>query len=704
LLRRGTAPVSTLRQVATARPGPGPHARHLAGLDGIRALAVLGIFAFHAGLSSVPGGFYGVDTFFVLSGYLITSLLLTEWEGTGWIKLERFWGRRARRLFPALLLLLGGIGVVMVVAPRVLATPHMLGDALSTIVYVSNWYSIHGGVNYFAAAAQPSPLLHTWSLAIEEQFYLVWPLIVLAVLTLGTKGRGRRSRLLDPVAQRRKRLQVLFLLASSGALASALWMAHLAPDGYTTRAYYGTDTRAQALLIGAALATGLLLWKSRLETPGVRRLAGPLALVGLAGTGVLWATTNELSVFAFRGGFLVGGLAAGLVVSGAVLAPRGLAVRLLEIPPLPALGRISYGVYLWSWPVLLVMSPSRLHWGTYPLLAGRLGVTVAIAGLSAHFVEGPIRRGALSRRRSLVAAPAAAAMAVGLVFAGTLVPVGASSLPPPAKLVTSSVRPLTKVLVVGDSVAGSLGVGLSRAGAEAGVQVVNEGIPGCSLSMRGPQIKVLYYAVRPTSPCGPGDPDPLLAQWQKWVDAYNPDVVAYVARGETFDQEEAAGGPEENLGQAGFDSFVEQQYRQAIAVLGSRGATVVLMTTPYYDSGHSPSGAAWPEDDPGRVLSDDRLIRLAAGAPGPTDGQAAYVFDLNGLVSPGDHFDASVDGVTLRCTDGVHFTPAGGEFVGRQLVPLLAQLGRAHRLVSSSGAWPGPLPPATPAWYGALPC
>ncbi len=163
---------------------------HIRGLDGIRALSVLAIIAFHTGLNSVPGGFYGVDSFFVLSGFLITSLLVREWSGSGTIRLRRFWAGRARRLLPALFLLVAVIGIVLAVVPSVLATPHIVGDALSTMFYFSNWYSIHNGVTYFSLSTQPSPLLHTWSLAIEEQFYLVWPLVVLGVLKLGTTRRA----------------------------------------------------------------------------------------------------------------------------------------------------------------------------------------------------------------------------------------------------------------------------------------------------------------------------------------------------------------------------------------------------------------------------------------------------------------------------------------------------------------------------------
>jgi peptidoglycan/LPS O-acetylase OafA/YrhL len=143
-----------------------PTLGHIRGLDGIRALSVLAIIAFHTGLQSVPGGFYGVDSFFVLSGFLITSLLLKEWGCSGTIELRRFWAGRARRLLPALFVLVAVIGIVLTVVPQLLQTPHLLGDALSSVFYVSNWYSLHGGVTYFSLSSQPSPLLHTWSLAI----------------------------------------------------------------------------------------------------------------------------------------------------------------------------------------------------------------------------------------------------------------------------------------------------------------------------------------------------------------------------------------------------------------------------------------------------------------------------------------------------------------------------------------------------------
>ena len=742
---------------ANAR-GARPTLGHIRGLDGIRALSVLAIIAFHTGLNSVPGGFYGVDSFFVLSGFLITSLLVKEWGGTGTIRLRRFWAGRARRLLPALFLLVAVIGIVMAVVPRVLATPHILGDALSTVFYFSNWYSIHGGVTYFSLSAQPSPLLHTWSLAIEEQFYLVWPLIVLGVLKLGTTRRARRvggrpvevlgggSLVLlsappawrDPEWVRRRRLHVLFGVACLGSLASAVLMALLAPDGYTTRAYYGTDTRAQALLVGAAVAIGLTLWREGSRRRWFTRLASVLAVSGVLGTAALWATTSETSTFAFSGGFLVASLAAGAVVLGCATAPRSLVVRLLELPPLPQWGRISYGVYLWYWPVLLVMTGQRLHWGVYPLFLARVGITVAIAAISYDLVEMPVRRGALRHWRSWVAAPIGAAAAIGAVFISTLVPVGATELqgtqitvassqsttatavpgqvtasdPTPTTTVPSYLTPAlaptdvtkpVKVLLIGDSIAGTLGVGLAQEARQDDVQILNEGTPGCSLSMQT-QIRVLWYTVAPDAPCDVDhNPGSLLDTWRRWVDAYNPDVVVYLARGETFDQ--VIGGQWQNLGQADFDSYVESRFRQAVAVLGSRGASVVLLTSPYYDSGVSPTGAPWPEDDPARVDADNEAMReVADTAPAGADGSRVYVFDLSAVVSPERAFTASVGQVNVRCSDGVHFTRSGGIYVGLRLAPELAAIGQAHAAASPGGAWPGPLPPSSPSWFPSLPC
>jgi hypothetical protein len=343
----------------------------------------------------------------------------------------------------------------------------------------------------------------------------------------------------------------------------------------------------------------------------------------------------------------------------------------------------------------------------------------------------PIRRGALSHWRSWVAAPLGAAAAVGAVMASTLVPVGATGLPdatgstttttaaPGAPPTTTSTfvpvptamspemptvartRPV-KVLLLGDSIAGSLAAGLAQYESNDNVEIVNEGIPGCSLAM-DQQIKVLFYTLPPGLPCAAGDPSALMTQWKKWVDEYNPDVVLYLARGETFDQEHD--GAWVDIGQPSFERYIQSRFREAVNVLGSRGATVVLMTTPYYSSGVSPAGTIWPEDTPSRVVLDNQTIdRVATSMTSGPAHNPVYVFNLNALVSPGAHYDENLGPVNLRCNDGVHFSRPGGVFIGLQLLPDVAELGQAHAAASPTGAWAGPLPSSTPPWYQKLPC
>src|SRR5580658_423371 len=235
------------------RPASPVSLEYLPALDGIRGVAVVAVIATHT-VATIPGGFLSVDVFFALSGYLITSLLIAEWRQTDTISLGGFWSRRARRLLPALFLMLTAVGAGAALWPQIFGSPALRGDTLATVFYVANWHFIADHTNYFnyfLAASRPSPLLHTWSLAIEEQFYVVWPIVVLAVLTLRRpRGRGAEPEGVagdagagdagvgDAAAgdagagdAHRRRLGVLFAIAAAGAAASALWMAWLTHTG-----------------------------------------------------------------------------------------------------------------------------------------------------------------------------------------------------------------------------------------------------------------------------------------------------------------------------------------------------------------------------------------------------------------------------------------------------------------------------------------
>ena len=354
--------------------------RYLPGLDGLRALAVLGVIAYHLQLGFAPGGLLGVDLFFVLSGYLITGLLVAEWQENGGIGLRNFWLRRARRLFPALFIML------IVVVDWVTLYDHaqlaaLRYDLAASMVYVSNWWFIFHHVSYFASFGPPSPFGHLWSLAVEGQFYLLWPLLLL----LGLRYLPRRGLLIG--------------LTLAGATASALAMAVLYhPGSDPSRVYYGTDTRAFTLLIGAALA---LAWPGEklCGQASTRRLPG-LDLAGCAGLiivlAMIWGT-NQYETFLYRGGLVLLSAAAAILVA-ALAHPASRLGRILGWEPLRWLGERSYGIYLWHYPVIALTSPAVNTSGVSLVRAAlQVAASIALATLSWRFVEEPIRRGALEK-------------------------------------------------------------------------------------------------------------------------------------------------------------------------------------------------------------------------------------------------------------------------------------------------------------------
>jgi peptidoglycan/LPS O-acetylase OafA/YrhL len=362
---------------------------HLPALNGLRAVAVAGVVAYHLQLSWASGGYLGVDLFFVLSGFLITTLLLEEWVGSGRIKLSAFWARRAKRLLPALFLVVAALGLYLMLnawlggpgANGLVDLSTLRGDAIATLLYVNNWHAIFAGQSYFAQFSAPSPLQHTWSLAIEEQFYLVWPLVLIFLL-----GRARRSR--------RSWRGIGVVVAIGLGLLSAVLMAVLfTPGTDPTRVYYGTDTRLFDLMAGATIA--FIVAARPQPNPSARRalhLAAPLAAAVL---GVFWVTAGTSAGlptdFMFRGGFLVCAALAGLVVADARLLDRGWFARVLSVRPLHFIGTISYGIYLWHWPVIVYLTDARTGLSRLPLDVVRIVVTLAVSTASYYLVERPIR-------------------------------------------------------------------------------------------------------------------------------------------------------------------------------------------------------------------------------------------------------------------------------------------------------------------------
>ena len=359
-------------------PAPMTAMPYLPALDGLRGLAVIGAILFHGGFTWARGGFLGVSTFFVLSGFLITNLLVREWDNGGTIRLGRFWIRRLRRLLPAALLALALVALLWWQLGTAEQLANLRWDLLAALAYVANWRFYFAGTSYAELFSAPSPLQHFWSLAIEEQFYLLFPPAVIALLHAG----GRR------------------LLATGVCAAITVSvLLEFGLGGDFDRIYYGTDTRAAELLIGALLA---LWWSnpSRL-VPACRERAGKesarFLMVDIAGiaalAGMFWswgAVTNTSAVLA-RGGLPAYALLTAVIIYAA--SRPGWVARCLSLRPLRWIGLISYGLYLYHWPVFLILDDHRLGWSAGPLFALRMAVTTLIAVTSFHLLEMPIRRG-----------------------------------------------------------------------------------------------------------------------------------------------------------------------------------------------------------------------------------------------------------------------------------------------------------------------
>jgi peptidoglycan/LPS O-acetylase OafA/YrhL len=359
--------------------------RYMPGLDGLRAIAVLGVVLYHLGFGWAEGGLLGVGVFFTLSGYLITDILLNQ-VNRGGIRLKSFWLARARRLLPALFLML-----VVVMAWVTVIGPHQPSDfrmaEVSAVGYFNNWWLILHDVSYFARFGSPSPLNHLWSLSVEEQFYIVWPFLLMAALHFVPEARRKSGP--------RPRLAAVALLAAlcSGILMAILYHPSLDPS----RVYYGTDTRALELLVGAALA---MVWPSRglsgRVTPRARRVIDAAGLLGLVVIGLMFWQSNEFDPFIYRGGFAL--LALGTALAVASFAhPASRLGPIVGRGPMRWIGERSYGIYLWTLPIVVLTSPQGVHGPNLARAILQVAVIMTVAELSWRYVENPIRHGAIGR-------------------------------------------------------------------------------------------------------------------------------------------------------------------------------------------------------------------------------------------------------------------------------------------------------------------
>jgi len=650
---------------------------HIPALDGLRALAVLAVLAYHGGARWLGGGFLGVSAFFTLSGFLITSLLVREWHGSGGVDLRRFWRRRFRRLLPAswatiaLVLAMGALGAWGVEQLRSLRA-----DVPWALAELVNWHFIDVGSGYGSTVAPPSPLQHFWSLAVEQQFYVVLPLVVVGALGVASRGGG---------ASGRRRLAVLAgaLAVLAAASAGANWA--LARES-VERAYFGTDTRAAEMLLGALLAVATTT-RLRFRSPSGRAAGSVAGLAGLVALAWLVHAAAVGDAWLYPWGLLLTAGCTVAVILGAIQG--GLLGAALSVGPLVALGRISYGVYLVHWPVFLWLNPTRTGWDGPALFAVRLAVSVSVAAASYTLMERPIRSGRRLRpSTALRVVPAAvvvllvadlvatrglpgvpdylrvsdeAAVEVHEAPAPAPAPASAPALAAAAPAPEPTVAPATsapvrasRVLLVGDSVAASLEDALGDTLAAFGVTYGTAAAPGCGVVTGLPTDEQGRVAAM-TRPCDAAIPRRQLEA----VATVRPDLVVVMSSWEMTNRE--VDGTWYPFGTAKADEVLRRLLSEAVDRLSAGGATVAFVLMPDMVDGRDHAV------DPVEV-ERGRHLNLLLGDVARAHPGRVTTLPLDRVVCPADPCPTVVGGLELRARDGRHFDdPAAARWVSQRL-------------------------------------
>ncbi len=646
--------------------GGGTCGSRLDALDGLRGLAVAAVLLYHSQFDFARGGYLGVSLFFTLSGFLITSLLLTQVRERHRVRLASFWARRARRLLPAAALALAGVLLYGATVANADQLRDLRVDVLSTLGYVANWRFYFSGQSYARLFSAPSPVLHFWSLAIEEQFYLIFPLLVAVVMWV---ARGRR--------------RVFGVVLFAGVVASVLASRALYRTSGSSRVYYGTDTRAAELLIGALLAV-IVAGRVAPIRPASTRARTLATVAGVGALGVMvwwWATVEQGAPWLYRGGLALHACCAATVIAAARV--DGPLARCLSWRPLAGLGLISYGVYLFHWPVFLWISADRTGLAPIPLLALRLLITLTIAIASFVIVERPILQGRRLRGGypKVVIPALAIALVVALLPITTAVPAPSIVLAPlsihpsalhvtrvkPTKIRVaplapqavslhrsfSEVRPL-RIMVVGDSVGLSFGRGLELWAAETGSAIVqNDAIRSCSLG-RHLNVRLPFGQEVPVPrACAEWD-----TKWPETIASFDPDVVVTLYTMWEIEWRQLPDGRWAKPGDPEFDRWQLSEYQTATDILSARGAQVLWLNT-------ACEGTPIKPHDPFWIHNNQTLPRLAASR------SAAHIVDMDHLLCPHGPPNPDFGGVHDVRPDGSHFSDAGGLEVVRRLMPIV---------------------------------
>lgn len=707
-----TAPTTPAVDSADGARGIG----HEPALDGLRGAAVAVVMLYHFQPTWLPGGFLGVDTFMVVSGFLITRLLLGERQSSGRIALREFWGRRFRRLLPALCLVLLGVaagGAIWLPASQL---EDLRRDAWSALTYITNWRLILTDQSYTQVLGTPSPLRHLWSLAIEEQYYLVWPIVVAGCLRIRRGGRV-----------------LLGAVGLGGVIASMVAMAVLFEPGDPSRSYYGTDARAHSLLVGALLA---VLWRSPalLRATGERRsglgaaggkVLGAAGMAALAWMVWLWVDVDARASWLYHGGF--GAYAAATALLILVSTRGGPISALLSWRPLRAVGQVSYGLYLWHWPVQIFLTPVRTGFDGAALLVAKVAVTVVLAVVSYNTVEQPVRQRRWTDPMVRLLAPAGviAVCAAFLVLAlgstpiprylrtdeasasgrdpevvrprttarptttvplpPTTAPPATTTTPPPTTTTPGDppppptttppttttpppppppttepapppVLPASAVLL-GDSVAASIEDDLAGELSARGVLTVKSALPGCGMITGSP----LDPEGQPYD-FGEACADQIVTRQRENVADYEPELVVWLSSWES--RSRLIDGHNAELGTAAGDREILALMRQAVDRLAAKGARVLVVTLPIpYDT----TEVTHPEGVIEGVGHLNELLRRLA----EDDPTRVGVVDLGRITcGTGKGCPRERDGAAVR-EDGLHYSQRGAAYVAPRLADAL---------------------------------
>lgn len=637
-------PAADAEAAEEAPPGSIDHVRSL---DGLRAVAVLAVLLFHAGAAGLRGGFLGVDLFFVLSGYLITGILLRSVESPANSRglmgvLPEFWLRRARRLLPAIFAVAAVVAVARFAMTSGDVAAQWKTDIFAAVLYATNWLQVWRSGDYFAQFQDASPLLQTWSLSIEEQFYIVFPFVVSFLI-------ARRLS--------RRWLAVVFTCAG---FASALWMAFLATRGASDgRMYFGTDTRAQTLLFGAAL--GALLPRPSAATGHQSVARSAIGWTGLAGFLVLIHTLTEKSSILYLGGF-VALAACGIAMVWAALGnAKSSFVRAMSWRPLVALGTISYGIYLWHWPIFLWSGGDIGEPAPLSTVVLKLSVTLAVAVASYFLIELPVRFGTFAawpRRRQALAFLTSAAFVLGLASVPPYRVVTGREQPSalPDRTLWPARRNLYEPLFIGgDSVAFSLNSYFPQ-GRYPGYDIRLSAHMGCGIT-DGP---FLYEgkARDNSKTC-----DPWRQDWQDLLSSHNFSAsVITASHVDLFDRD--VDGNFFPPGTPEYAKVLRDGLAEQVAVAGQAGKI------PVYVLGFAcvrPLRDSEIVGDPARVRSANIQLREAVAAiPGVT------FIDMEPITCGPDGAITTVNGVDVR-KDGVHWTPEGAPYAWQYILSRIVE-------------------------------